>query len=167
MNSETYVECGVKKKNQTDATWKRGLLILGCFVCLFILPAISWFLVPVSGGFFAYTIYEWPRLNIEWEYVYVDGQIDFDKIMGKVKRKNKLRIDLSQVEVVAPLHSHELDSYQNKNMKVKNFTSGDRDVKPYVMIGTYKEELVKIYFEPNDKMKTAMKLKAPRKVFEC
>lgn len=110
-------------------------------------------------------VYFFPRLSVDYEYIFCDGQVDFDKIMGNVKRKTVIKVDLDETEIVAPATSHVLDEYKNKNYKVKDFTSGLPECKPYVMISHYKEEYIKVYFEPSEKMVEAMRMKAPRKVF--
>ena len=58
-----------------------------------------------------------PKLHIDYEYIYVDGQIDFDRITGKSKRKTMLRIDFEQVEIMAPSDSSALDSYKNMQLE--------------------------------------------------
>ena len=45
------------------------------------------------------TYYLLPRLHVEYEYVFCDGQLDFDKISGGMKRKNMLRIDFENLVV--------------------------------------------------------------------
>ena len=69
------------------------------------------------------------------------------------------------VEQMAPSGSHALDSYQNNpNVKTVDFTSKERDIKPYVIIVRQGEQLTKILFEPSEKMVAMIKQKAPRKV---
>ncbi len=44
--------------------------------------------------------------NFRMNTCFVDGQIDFDRIIGGESRKTMKRMILEKVEVVAPEHSH-------------------------------------------------------------
>ena len=65
---------------------------------------------------------------------------------------------------MAPLGSHALDSYKHLQAKVKDFTSGNNDVKPYVIMVRQGDTILKILFEPNEKMLNCIKMKSPRKL---
>lgn len=161
--NQLYAEAGVKKKETIATMALRALMILGILIGFFTL--LFGGIISVIGlVLIVFLIFLIPRLNIEYEYVFVDGQLDFDKITGKSKRKTVLRIDLEQVEIVAPMNSHALDSYNNIQYENKDFSSGDKNVNPYVIIGTAKAKKVRITFEPTEKMLTMMKQKSPRKV---
>ncbi len=161
--NQLYAEAGVKKKDTGLTLGLRLLIILGVivgFLCLFLGQVLGIVgVVLIAGMFFVY-----PMLNMEYEYVFVDGQLDFDRITGKSRRKTLLRIDLEQVEIIAPINSHALDSYNYAKPEVKNFSSGDKDSKPYVIIANVESKKLKILFEPNDKMLSMIKQKSPRKL---
>ena len=42
-----------------------------------------------------------PSLDLEYEYLYVNGELDIDKIMSKQKRKRVGSYDMKKVEIVA------------------------------------------------------------------
>lgn len=162
--NELYAESGVKKKDTAVTYLIRFILIFGS-VASFMLTFSSPFLIIISVAFITGVIFYFPRLSVEYEYVFCDGQLDFDKIMGNAKRKTALKIDMDQVQVVAPMGSHELDSFNHiQNLKVKNFSSGNNNAKQYVIIGQAGEQMVKIIFEPSEKMINCMRQKSPRKV---
>ena len=108
--------------------------------------------------------YLFPRLSAEYEYIYCDGQIDFDRINGGESRKHVLRVDLDNIEIVAPEQSHELDKYRNSQLKVRDFSSHDPKAKKYCIITSDETNRVKILFEPSEKMIELAKQKSPRKV---
>lgn len=162
---ELYAEALVKRKDTLGTIAIRFLLIFGTVACFF-LTALSSYMIIVVAILVVLIVYFYPKLSIEYEYVFCDGQLDFDKIMGNSKRKNVMRIDLDQVQIVAIEGSNALDAYKNRtNLKVKNFTSLKPDIKPYIIITQTNEDTVKIIFEPSEKMIECMKQKAPRKVF--
>ncbi len=166
--NDLYTETAVKKQKDAKATALKVLIIAAD--CLLLVggflfgQSIVMFLGAVAV---VASIYFMPLLNVEYEYIFCDGQFDFDKIMGGNKRKNILKIDMESVEVIAPTGSHELDGYTYQKLDEKKFLSGAKDAKIYVMVGKdMKNNMVKILFEPGEKMLSFAKQKSPRKVVE-
>lgn len=161
--NQIYAESGVKRKDTAASIGLRILMIFGIVMGLYIT-----LLGQVAGiigiAIILILVYLFPRLNVEYEYVFVDGQLDFDRITGKAKRKTILRIDFEQVDIIAPMNSHALDTYANIQTEKKDFSSRDKNSKPYVIVSSIQNKKVFIIFEPNEKMITMMKQKSPRKV---
>ena len=168
-----YGECLVKRNNKPGSYLIKGftvtmMLFFGFLAFYFLFTgsgALSFIMVIfVMAGFFVIG-YAFPRFNVEWEYIFVDGQLDFDQVYGGLSRKRKMRIDFDQLEILAPSKSHRLDSYKNMQMKKYDFTSlTGRD--NYSLICHDGNNLVRIYFEPDEEMVKLMKNKSYRKVFE-
>ncbi|HKL99766.1 MAG TPA: DUF6106 family protein [Mobilitalea sp.] len=161
--SQLYAEAGVKRKDTAATMGLRLLMILGIVIGFLILLLGQMFGV-VGVVLIVALFYLYPKLNVDYEYVFVDGQIDFDRITGKSKRKTLLRIDLDQVEIIAPASSRELDAFTYVKLEVKNFASGDKDSKPYVIIANVDSKKTKITFEPSEKMVSMIRQKSPRKL---
>ncbi len=107
-----------------------------------------------------------PSFNIDWEYIFCDGQIDFDRISGGEKRKTILKIDMDDIDIMAPIKSHELDSYNHRSpITVKDFSSHKPGAECYVIFMNKSGQNMKIIFEPSEKMVEFAKQKSPRKVF--
>ncbi|MDD6035431.1 MAG: DUF6106 family protein [Lachnospiraceae bacterium] len=163
-----YTEASVKKKVTVGDT----VIKCGVFAVVITLLAIgllfwnSLFIVlGIAGGALAFAFL--PRLSVVYEYIFCDGQLDFDKIMAGEKRKHLYRLDLDQVLIVAPENSHELDCYKNNNSAKKlDFSSREKDHRVYCIVESAGEQQTLVYFEPNEKMLSYMKQKAPRKVTE-
>ena len=161
--NQVYAEAGVKRANSGKVMALRALLYMGIVMGV---------IITFFGGLFGIIgvvvivilCYLLPRLNVEFEYVYVDGQIDFDKIMGKAKRKTMLRIDFEQVEIMAPMKSHSLDGYTHVNLEVKDFSSGLKDNKTYAIIANVNNKKTKIFFQPSEVMIDVIKHRFPRKI---
>jgi hypothetical protein len=161
--NQLYAEAGVKRKDTVATTGLRILMFLGIFLSLFlILLGQVWSYIGVAIIVIVFIFY--PRLNVEYEYVFVDGQLDFDRITANSKRKTMLRIDFEQVEIMAPNDSPALDSYKHLQMEKKDFSSLNKDSKPYAIIAGVDNKRMKILFEPNEKMVNMIKQKSPRKV---
>lgn len=106
-----------------------------------------------------------PRLDLEYEYLYVNGELDIDKIMSKQKRKKCSSYDMNMLEILAPSNSHALDSYRNKQgLKVKDYTSCNEKVPSYTLIFNLDngQEMVKL--ELDDAVIADIRRIAPRKV---
>lgn len=162
-----YAESHVKRK----VTMKDKLIkaaIIGGMVVFFGLGFLVYNVILLIVGvvFLGLGYYFLPRLATEYEYVFCDGQLDFDKISGGVKRKTMLRVDFEKLVVVAPKNSHSLDGYRHNGVEVKDFTSLQPEAKVYGLVISGGDKNTMIYFEPNEKMLAAMKQKAPRKIVE-
>ncbi len=162
--NQLYAEAGVKRKNDTKSMLLRGLMVLAIIVGILFMLIGSYF--AIAGVILiAAMIFLFPKLNMEYEYVFVDGQIDFDRITGGSRRKTILRVDLEQAEIIAPEGSHALDSYNNNTqLEKKDFSSGDKNIKAYVIIVNKNEKRYRIAFEPSEKMLSMIKQKYPRKL---
>lgn len=161
--NQLYAETNVKRKDTPAIIALRLLMILAMILAFFAL-----FLGQLLGfaGIIVLVVmfYLYPRLNVDYEYIFVDGQIDFDKISGKSKRKTMLRIDFDQVEIMAPANSHALDTYTHVQCETRNYSSGDKSGKPYVIIANADNKKLRIIFEPDEKMLSMIRQKSPRKV---
>lgn len=101
--------------------------------------------------------------SVEYEYLYVDKELQIDRILAKNNRKRMETLDLNELEVLAPIRSHELDRYRNRNTKEKDYSSGEesRNDQKYMLVIKDKQ----IIFEPSEEMVKTIKIFAPRKVF--
>ena len=164
--NDAYAEVVVKRKDTMLTMILRVFLVFLVFVSFLLITLQNGMFLVIGAILIVGIIYLFPRLNIEYEYIYCDGQLDFDKIMGNSKRKTIKRIDFEQVEVMAPLGSHSLDGYTYIQSKMKNFTSNRKDVTPYVVIAKDGPTITKYLFEPNKKMIDLIKMKYSRKISE-
>ena len=153
--SESYVELLVKKKKTPKDSILKGLMIAGIVILVLI--------AAIALGVLAY--FKMPGLDLEFEYLYVNGELDIDKIMSKVKRKRVGSFDISKAEMVAPVKSHELDYYrQSKDMKVVDCSSGEDHANVYGMVIKDEKGMKLGLFEPNQEILDDMRRIAPRKV---
>lgn len=161
--NQLYAEAGVKRKENASSMALRGLMIFAAVIGLILMFLGSIFSL-LGVAVIALVFFFFPRLSVDYEYIFVDGQFDFDRISGKAKRKTILRIDMDQVEVIAPEGSHALDGYTYVQCVKMDFSSGDKNIKPYIIIATKENKKYRIAFEPNEKMLSMIKQKGPRKL---
>lgn len=162
-----YCEARAKKNKTAKDTLIQAVFIIGIVIGLAaaILTGQGLFmLISVAFGIGAYFVF--PSLKVEYEYVFCDGQIDFDKIMNGEKRKRMARIDFDQVVAAAPKNSHALDGYKHSGVKTYDYTSMTPEGRVWGVVVTAGEQNSVYYFEPSDEMIQKMKQKSPRKVSE-
>ena len=106
-------------------------------------------------------IWYWPRFRVEWEYVFCDGQLDFDMIQGGERRKNILRIEIEDADAIAPIQSTKLDGY--RHLEVRDYSSMNEKANVYGIATRLpeKDEKVMILFEPTSRMVELMQKKCP------
>lgn len=157
-----YSEQLIKKQTDMKDTVKKAVLVaiaivsvltvfifpVGLFVPIIVI-AVVWFLIT--------------RLNVEYEYQYLNGDLDIDKIMNKSKRKRVFSASVSEMEILAPADSGRLDQF--RNARVLNLSSGRGDARLYALVIANNGQLTKLIFEPNDTIIEGIFMLAPRKVF--
>ena len=132
--SDLYSEFLVKKESTAkDAIVKYGLIVLTVLAAgagLFINPLLL--VLAIALGVACYFVI--PRTDLEYEYLFVNGEFDIDMVMAKAKRKKVMSVNLSEADLIAPLNSHKMDYYNgNQKMKTIDFSSGIEDHKRYAM----------------------------------
>ena len=93
---QSYAEANAKKKvTAAGVALKMTLILLVILVfTASVLGAMQTgihIIVFIGVAAIFALIWYWPRFRIEWEYVFCDGQLDFDMIQGGERRKNILR----------------------------------------------------------------------------
>lgn len=137
----------------TAVAFAAGIVINPIFLAVgLVLAVVDYFIIP--------------RFDVEYEYLYVNGTMDIDRIFSKSKRKKAVSLELSNMEILAPVKSHQLDAYnQNAGIKVQDFSSRNQEHKIYAMIISEGKERMKVLLELDDKMLKDLKQRFPRKVF--
>ena len=163
---DLYSELLVKKdKTAKDSLLKYGLIVLtvlAVFAGLIITPLAL--IIAVALGIACYFVI--PKTDVEYEYLFINGDFDIDMIMSKTKRKKVKSFKLSEADLAAPLDSHRMDYYNgNQKMKTIDFSSGIEDHKRYAMIVRDSGETCKVILELDDELANTMKNSAPSKVF--
>ncbi len=162
--NETYVELLVKKKTPIYMAFLK-ILTMMLAVCFVLVGTVLWpaLIIGVVMGIAAYFIYL--NADVEYEYLYLDKELTVDKIMAKSKRKRIATFDMTKMEILAPIHSHHLDSYKNRKDKVMDFSSGEIK-QPDVRFAFYYDGRSKVIIEPDEELFKAIMMIAPRKVFK-
>lgn len=159
--NDFYTEQLVKRKSK--AGWKLTLVALTAVLFLIAYFVVAYAIIPATI-MIVVDVVVFKRTNIEYEYLYVNGDLDIDKIYAKESRKNMFEANMNDLEVLAPVGHPELKRYEN--LKGKKFISEFKDRKVYEMIINEKGNHYKVIFEPNEKIIEGIQRIAPRKVFD-
>lgn len=161
---DSYVECLVKAKPKGLWKFLKVLLIMltVVFVLLSMMGVVFLFIVAIATGVGAYFVNM--NANVEYEYLYLDKELAIDKIMAQTKRKRVAVYRLDGMEILAPIKSYHLDNYKNRQVTVKDYSIGE-ELKPDRRYVFYYEGGEKVIVSPSEEMVKAMKMVAPRKVF--
>ena len=151
------------KRSKTVATAVKKVGLIAATVVSILLGFVHPMLVWVTAIMIIVDIFLFKRMNVEFEYVYFNGDLDIDKIMDMQSRKRVFSTNIKEMEVIAPSGSVELHPYQRT--KTLDFSTQNSDDKVYEMVTLFKGETVKVLFNPNEKILNGMKNMAPRKVF--
>lgn len=156
-----YTEQLIKRKSKIKL--KVGLLAVTLALYLLAYFVVAYAIIPATILTIA-DIIIFRRMKIEYEYLYVNGDLDIDKIFNKQSRKNMFETNMKDLVVIAPVGHQELKKYAN--VKGQDFTSGYKDRKIYEMVIQEKGVYYKIVFEPNNVILEGIERIAPRKVFD-
>ena len=160
--SDSYTEQLVKQSASSEIMFKKIGLIIAIIICALIAVFVPVLVIIPALGIVG-LIYLWKRWScVEYEYLYFNGELDIDRIMGREARKRLISISAKDMEVLAPTGSGELQIYQN--LKVYDCSSKTGN-KTYEIVAKLKDQNVRVIFEPNDTILQGMRFYAPRKVF--
>ena len=108
------------------------------------------------------------RCNKEFEYSYFDGEVRFEKVMNKSRRKRLGMYSMEEVMQIAPSGDRCMYKYEtDANVKKIDYTSGQTGVPYYEMVVKHENEIKLIKFEPDDKYLDAVCIKYAQKVIRA
>lgn len=163
--NESYKELMVKK----ESGLKEKLLRIGALIPTVLLGFLTLltgymiiFIIVIGLGVLCYFVFQWT--DIEYEYLYLDKEINIDKIMAKTRRKRVATISIEKMEILAPEKSHQLDSYRNRNIKAVDYSAG-HDMPGQKLYALYSEGNHQYLLNLDEDFVKTIKGIAPRKVF--
>ncbi|WZL80361.1 DUF6106 family protein [Vallitaleaceae bacterium 9-2] len=167
--NDVFKEQLVKRENNGKDMMKKIGIIAGAIVLVFIasmIPIITGLglLLPliVLIGWVAIVLVR--RLNLEYEYIFTNGELDIDRIFNKSKRKRAISIEVRSIHVM--IHAKHPDYKQETSnvQKVLDFSSGVESDQLYAAILDHEGKRTMLLMEPNDTLIDGIKMYIPRKV---
>ena len=165
MINDIICECLVKKKLNAVRIVEIVTVFGGGFFLSIVLYALiggfdpsgmlgpSLFLV----GIFLTVFFGRHLITVEYEYAYFDGEISFDRITAKSKRKHLTNVSMKSVEKIGRPGDSSIERL--KVTRTRNYSSSiaDKDTIFIYFKDTSTGDNVLLYFTPNQKMLDAMK----------
>jgi len=163
--NESYAEWLIEKKpSPFDNLIRTGAYALT--LILFAAGLFFWIILLIPAVISAVCCYLFlPRLNVEYEYLYLNRSLSVDVIYSKEKRRNVAEFELDKMELFAREGASVLENYRDKALKVRDFSSRDPGAGRFILVIREGEELQKIILEPDQKITDAIKHLYPSKVF--
>ncbi len=155
-----------RKPNKMDMIKKIGVIVLGLLLLIVVMgvPSLAGFQLPLIIVVIIGIVFVMRRFNIEYEYVFTNGDFDVDKIINKSKRKRVVSFHVSNIEVMVPAGNKDYARDVEKFGKLYDFSSGELKDNTYIAIAESGGTRMKIIFEPNEKMFDAIRSYIPRKI---
>lgn len=145
-----------KKKTTADIVKMITLslgLILGAAACMLASMYLEiTFLVVIAVGLLALGVWLVSGMNVEYEYIVTNNEMDIDKIIGRRKRKRMITVDLSKADDFGkypPEKNIESDT-------TVHATTGLEKNAHYLLVQHKDYGKVKVIFNPNEKIREAI-----------
>ena len=97
------------------------------------------------------TYFVFLNLSVEFEYLFAEGGLSVDRILGKAKRKKIFDCEKDDIQIVAPADSFVLKDYEKQGMKIKDFRPAGRMPRCTPLIPEGSDHF-KVLIEPNERM---------------
>lgn len=163
--NEVFVEQIIERKPPRTAGLIKGMLILLCIVSLVMVILPYGIGLIVIAAVIVFTVITIRNFDLEYEYAFVEGELDVDKIVCKSSRKRCASFDFKKLECMAPMGSQSDLRLIGKRYKEFDFSSNDPEQPKYVAYVMKENETVRLIFEPNEEMVEAINYISRGKVF--
>ena len=159
--NDFYSEHLVKKKREAKDLLVKVIMIILTVFCILFARAIPLGIV-ISALLIAADVFVFRMLDIEYEYMYLNGELDIDMIIHRERRKRMCTVNLKDAELVAPSKSPEM--MMHKSVPALDYSSRMPDAQTYEILVNAAGNRKRIIFEPKQEVIEDMWMRAPRKV---
>ena len=154
---DVFNEQIVKRQgNITDTIKRVGIVILIIVIFFVALSLIQAFAVFIGAAAVFGGMYLMSFLNVEYEYVYTNGELDIDVIYNRSRRKRLFSTVVKDFEIMAHVEDKTREGAFGGAQETVNCHSGVTGPNTYAFLATIKGKRTKVIFEPNDKMLKAI-----------
>ena len=166
MNDVFNEQLVARKPNQKDLLKKVGIVGVGIFAIFAALTVelLMGFIIPIIIAVVIAVVFFMRRYNVEYEYVFTNGDLDIDKITNKSRRKQAISVNVRSFVTMVPATSKAYEGEVSNFTKLYDFGSGSITDNTYIAIFEQNKERVKMIIEPNEQMFKAIRTYIPRVV---
>ena len=151
MNDALYEQLVPRKQKTSGILISILIIVLAVAVAVLGMPLVGFlsFLIAVLILMIAF-YFIFPKLNVEYEYMILNHDLQIDAIYNKSKRKHMLSFDIQSAEIIAPKKSPRLNAFHPD--KTYDFTSGNENADVYAVMISLDQKNSCVYIEPDRKM---------------
>ena len=167
MRNDVFKEQLIKvEQTSTTSAKKTGIIIAAIIVAIAAFTFGGTFLGPlVVVGVFIGASYLVKGMNLEYEYILTNNELDIDKIMNKERRKRCFTVDLNEINIMAHVDNGMKKAELDRAQKTIDVSSGQKGPNTYALVFMHENTLTKMIFEPNDDLKQLIYRQVPSKIF--
>ena len=150
-----------RQRRGTDMLIKAGV-IAAAFLFVFMAFFVNaLFFLPALGCIVAGIVF-FPRLDLEYEYLFVAGELSVDCIYSKKSRRNLVNYSLSDVEFLLPESEVNLSGQGKSSYRKLDLSSGREGADRYVLACPYMGNMDHALIEPGEKIIKAIYDRYPK-----
>ena len=158
-----YVEVLVKR-NSEESTKKKKLIMRICMALMLLVAFFSaiplfYFLTLILVLVYYFGIV---RSNVEFEYFYMDGELEIAKVINKSRRKNVISLKDEMIQLVVPADSKEATSFAE--LKEIDCSAKDPQDRPFAIICNHQSTAKKVLVQMNAELLKEFQLRLKNKV---
>lgn len=167
---DVFVEYIVKRKMKGKDIALKVMLLLGTvfaslavmFLVMAFIPGFMMIGFMLAAGVVVGGYYLSSNMNIEYEYIVTNGEIDVDKIISQRKRKRLLTVQVKSFEQFGP---YDADKVSADNVGTTVVVTDNSDVGAYYAIFRHpKLGQTMLLFTPDSRVLEAIKPHLPRNI---
>jgi len=157
-----------RRKTGKDYLKIAGVLLLSVIVLILIsmFGGYIGFLVPlllVGVGYGLYMLIT--SMNVEYEYIVTNGDLDIDQIIARRKRKRIFSCKAKELELMAKVGSDEWrDAQKQTGRKLLDCSSAIAADSNWFILSEYKGQKLLVVFAPDERMLKSMRRFNPSKI---
>ncbi len=159
-----------KKKGAKEAVLVVGAIVLGLILIflslqLFAVPFLGTFVLLIVAAIIFGIYMLVTSINLEYEYIMTNGELDVDKIINVRKRKRMVSVNAREIEMLAPSSDHAFHGVMmNKEIKKIYACDSVESDNLYFVLFKNGETKTALLFNPNEKVLNGFKQFNPRSV---
>ena len=145
-----------KKTSAREVLTRTGIIIAALAVAILVMLLAPGILPMVCVLLVILVYYLFSYLVVEFEYIFTNGDLDIDIIYSKSRRRRVFTGSAKSFEAFATLKDAAHSGQFGQTAGTKCYASSKAAENAYAFISTYKGKRLKVIFEPNETIMTAM-----------
>lgn len=169
QKDDIFMEKIVARRKTSKDYLKIFGLLLAALILLILISMFGGyvgFLLPLLLVGLGYGLYMLlTSMNIEYEYIVTNGDLDIDQIIARRKRKRIFSCKAKEVELMAKVGSDEWrDAQKQPNRKLLDCSAVINAENNWFILAEYKSQRYIVVFAPDERMLKSMKRYNPSKI---